>query len=86
MIEGGLRDYEAGSWYGILAPASTPASIIARINSDVLTALAQADIQKQLVAQGMETVNMSPEQFSSVLRNDYNKWGKLIKDANIKLE
>jgi tripartite-type tricarboxylate transporter receptor subunit TctC len=34
----------------------------------------------------METVNMSPEQFSSVLRNDYNKWGKLIKDANIKLE
>ena len=86
MIEGGLRDYQAGSWYGILAPASTPASIITRINTDVHAALAQADLQKQLVAQGMEAVNMSPEQFSSVLREDYDKWGKLIKDANIKLE
>jgi len=86
MIEGGLRDYEAGSWYGILAPASTSVSIINRINNDVHAALAQADVQKQLVAQGMETVNMSPEQFNAILREDYEKWGKLIKESNIKLE
>ena len=86
MIEGGLRDYEAGSWYGILAPASTSVSIINRINNDVHAALAQADVQKQLVAQGMETVKMSPEQFNAILRDDYEKWGKLIKESNIKLE
>ena len=86
MNEGGLRDYEAGSWYGILASASTSVSIINRINNDVHAALAQADVQKQLVAQGMETVNMSREQFNAILREDYEKWGKLIKESNIKLK
>jgi tripartite-type tricarboxylate transporter receptor subunit TctC len=61
-------------------------SNINRINNDVYAALAQADVQKQLVAQGLETVNMSPEQFNAILREDYEKWGKLIKESNIKLK
>lgn len=86
MKEAGLTGYQAGSWYGILAPAGTPAAIINRINSDVHAALGQADLQKQLVTQGMEAASTTPEQFGAVLREDYNKWGKLISDANIKLE
>lgn len=86
MIESGLRDFEAGSWYGILAPGSTPASIIARLNTDTHTALSDSDLQKQFVDQGMEPVRMNSEKFSNILREDYYKWGKLIKDSNIKLE
>jgi tripartite-type tricarboxylate transporter receptor subunit TctC len=52
----------------------------------VQAALKQPELQKQLVAQGVEPVSTTAEQFGVVLREDYNKWGKLIKDANIKLE
>ena len=84
--ESGLPAYQAGSWYGILAPAGTPPAIISRVNGDVRAALANPELQKQLATQGMEPVVMSPEQFGSMLREDYDKWGKLIRESNIKLE
>jgi tripartite-type tricarboxylate transporter receptor subunit TctC len=86
MKEAGLPGYQAGSWYGILAPAGTPAAIVNRVGGAVQAALKQPELQKQLVAQGVEPVSTTAEQFGVVLREDYNKWGKLIKDANIKLE
>lgn len=84
--EAGLKGYKAGSWYGILAPSGTPAAIVARINRDVQTALGQADFQKQLVNQGMVAAPTTSEQFASLLHDDYDRWAKLIKDANIKIE
>ncbi len=84
--EAGLPAYQAGSWYGILAPAGTPPAIISRVNADVRTALANAELQKQLATQGMEPAAISPEQFAALLRDDYERWGKLIREANIKLE
>ena len=86
MIEAGVPGYQAGSWYGILAPAGTPSSIVTRVNADVRAALKQPEVQKQLIAQGAEPAPTTPEQFSAMLREEYTKWGKLIKDANIKLE
>jgi tripartite-type tricarboxylate transporter receptor subunit TctC len=84
--EAGVAGYQAGSWYGILVPAGTPASVISRVNADVRTALGNADLQKALATQGMEPAAMSPEQFAAMLREDYDKWGKLITEAGIKLE
>jgi tripartite-type tricarboxylate transporter receptor subunit TctC len=84
--ESGVPGYQAGSWYGILGPAGTPPAVIARVNADVKTALANPDLQKQLATQGMEPVVMTPDQFGALLREDYDKWGKLIKEAGIKLE
>ena len=86
MVEAGVPGYQAGSWYGILAPAGTPAAAITKVNADVKMALANADLQKQLATQGMEPAAMSPEQFGTLLREDYDKWGKLIREAGIKLE
>jgi tripartite-type tricarboxylate transporter receptor subunit TctC len=86
MQEAGLPGYLAGSWYGVLAPNGTPASVIAKVNADVNAAIANPEVQKQLLAQGMEPGPATPEQFAGMLRGDYDKWGKLIKDANIKLE
>ena len=86
MQEAGLPGYQAGSWYGILAPHGTPAAVIAGVNAGVNTALGDADLQKQLAVQGMEPGAMTPEQFAAMLRGDYDKWGRLIKEANIKIE
>jgi tripartite-type tricarboxylate transporter receptor subunit TctC len=86
MQEAGLPGYLAGSWYGILAPYGTPAAVIARVNAGVNTALGDADLQKHLAVQGMEPAAMTPEQFAEMLRGDYDKWGRLIREANIKVE
>jgi tripartite-type tricarboxylate transporter receptor subunit TctC len=84
--EAGIRGYQAGSWYGILGPAGTPPAVIGRVNAEVNIALANSELQKQLAVQGMEPAAMSPEQFSALMREDYDKWGKLIREAGIKLE
>lgn len=83
--EAGLASYSAGSWYGVLAPAGVPADIMNRLNAEVRTALGHPEVQKQLGTQGMEPQAMTREQFGSLLREDYDKWGKLIREANIKL-
>lgn len=83
--EAGLPTYSAGTWYGILAPAGTPTEIMNRLNTEVRTALGHPELQKQLGTQGMEPAAMSREEFSAMLREDYDKWGKLIREANIKL-
>jgi tripartite-type tricarboxylate transporter receptor subunit TctC len=83
--EAGLPSYSAGSWYGFLAPAGTPADVMNRLNAEVRTALGHPELQKQLGTQGMEPLAMSREQFAALLREDFDKWGKLIREANIKL-
>jgi len=83
--EAGLASYSAGSWYGILAPAGVPADLMNRLNAEVRTALGHPEVQKQLATQGVEPLAMTREQFGAMLREDYDKWGKLIREANIKL-
>ncbi|HYF21429.1 MAG TPA: tripartite tricarboxylate transporter substrate binding protein [Ramlibacter sp.] len=84
--EAGLPAYQAGSWYGILAPAGTPTDVQLRINAEMAKALANPELQKQLGTQGMEPAAMTREQFAAMWREDYDKWGKLIKEAGIKVE
>ncbi len=86
MAEAGLPGYVAGSWYGILAPAGTPTTVINKINDVVRLALASEDLKKQFIAQGLESTAMTPEEFTTLFETDYQKWGVLIMDKNIKLE
>lgn len=86
LREAGLPDYQAGSWYGILAPAGIPPAIVSRVNAEVRAALASPDLQHHLIAQGLEPSPATPEEFAALLHADYAKWGKLIKQANIKLD
>jgi tripartite-type tricarboxylate transporter receptor subunit TctC len=86
LREAGLVTYQAGSWYGVLAPAGMSADLMNRINQEIRTALGNADVQRQLLGQGMEPVAMSREQFAQLMREDYDKWGRLIKEVGIKLD
>jgi tripartite-type tricarboxylate transporter receptor subunit TctC len=86
MMEAGLAGYQAGTWYGLLAPAGTPAPIITRLNAEVRKALALADVKSQFMAQAVDPAPTTPEQFAALIRDDFNKWSKLIKDADIKLQ
>jgi tripartite-type tricarboxylate transporter receptor subunit TctC len=86
MMEAGLAEYQAGTWYGILAPAATPSAIVARLNAEVRKVLALSDVKSQFAAQGVDPAPSTPEQFATLIRGDLNKWSKLIKEVNIKAE
>ena len=86
MIESGFPGFEAGSWYGIFAPAGTPAEIVERIHKEVVKALGNPEMQKQLSAQGAEPIGNSPREFAAFIRAEIAKWAQVIRTSGAKPE
>ena len=86
IAETGLPGYEVKSWQGILAPASTPKEIIARLSSEIARILALADIREKMVSSGLEPYILSPDAFAALLKTETVKFAKVIQAANIRLE
>jgi tripartite-type tricarboxylate transporter receptor subunit TctC len=85
ISESGVPGFEAKSWFGLVAPAGTPAEIIKKINEDVIKVISDpAFAQQYLAAQGLEPITETPEEFAAFIRAERNKWGKVVRDANIK--
>jgi tripartite-type tricarboxylate transporter receptor subunit TctC len=83
FAEAGVRGVEATSWYGIAAPAGTPAEIVRRLAADVAKAVASADLKAKYVSEGVEPETNAPEAFAAFLRSEIARWGKAVKDAGI---
>ncbi len=75
----------AVNWWGVLMPAGTPRPIIDKLNADTVSALNDADVKKRFADLGVEAVSSTPEQFAAFIRAEMDKYGKLIKEANIKV-
>lgn len=86
LAELGYKGVEADLWYGMLAPAGTPAEIVARINADLRKALALPEVRSALGAQGMEIAPSSPEEMAALMRKDAARWAGVVKQAGIKAE
>ena len=86
LAELGFKGVEADLWYGMLAPAGTPADIVSRINADLRTALALAEVKSALSAQGMEIAPSSPEEMAALMRRDAARWAAVVKQAGIRAE
>ena len=86
IAESGVPGYEANNWWGLMAPAGTPAAIVKRLNAEVAAILASPEIQKKLQSQGADAVNMSSAEFSKFIRTETTKWAKVVKEAGIKAE
>ena len=86
MNEAGVAGYEITSWYGILAPAGTPAAIVAKLNKDIVATLKDPQVRSQIAAQGADPVGNSAAEFNGFISRELVKWAKLIKEANIKAE
>lgn len=84
MSEAGLKGFEVNNWYGLFAPAGTPKDIIERVSSEAARALSQPDVKKRLLDAGIIAMSSSPETFAAYTRAETAKWGKIIRDANIK--
>jgi tripartite-type tricarboxylate transporter receptor subunit TctC len=81
MIEGGYPGFEAGSWFGFLAPRGTPRSVIDKLNQVINEIIKDPEIDKQMVFAGADPVGGSPEQFKSFIEKEYQKWKIVVKDS-----
>jgi tripartite-type tricarboxylate transporter receptor subunit TctC len=78
--------YEASSWYGVGAPRNTPADIISKLNNEINAALASPVMKARLADQGATVLSGSPADFGRLIAEDTEKWGRVIRAANIKVE
>ncbi len=87
MTEAGINGFDnVGAWFGIVAPAGTPAAVVARLNAAIDRSLSKSEVHQRLVGMGMVPVGGSPSAFKSFLEQDSARWTALIKAANIKAE
>jgi len=86
LAESGLPEYEAGSWYGVLAPAGTPRAIIAKLHGEVVHALAQPEVRERLAGEGAEVIGSTPEEFAAHIKSELARMGKLIRGAGLRME
>lgn len=82
----GYPDYDARAWHGVYAPANTPAPIILKLNQTMAEILTQPDIIKRLEADGIKTIGGSSEAFAEYTRKEVEKWGDIVRQANISLK
>ncbi|HET7166946.1 MAG TPA: tripartite tricarboxylate transporter substrate binding protein [Pseudolabrys sp.] len=86
LSESGAPGFEAKSWFGLVAPAGTPPDVIKKINQDVTKVISDhAFAEKYLAAQGLESITGTPEQFAAFIRAETVRWGKIVKDADVKV-
>jgi tripartite-type tricarboxylate transporter receptor subunit TctC len=85
IAEAGVPGYEAGSWFGLLAPARTPQPIIDRLSQEVKKASTDPRFIAALAPLGMEIIARSPEETLSSMQAEHKKWGELIRSAGIKV-
>ena len=84
--ESGIPGYDAGGWAMLLAPARTPPEIIAKLNAEAKRAFGLPEVRQVLQKGAIDPAIMSPEETAKLLRNDYEKWGKVITAAGIKFD
>lgn len=81
VAEAGVPGFSATSWFGLLAPAGTPAPVVAKLNATILKALADPEVKKKFAEQGAEPHGEKPEQFAEFIRSETAKWGETVKKS-----
>jgi len=86
LVEAGVPDFEITSWFGLLAPAGTPAPIVAQLNAEMVKVLARDDVKSTLGAQGLNVSSSTPEQFAAHIKSEIARFTKIARTAGIKAE
>ncbi|MBL0917642.1 MAG: tripartite tricarboxylate transporter substrate binding protein [Hydrogenophaga sp.] len=86
LAEQGVKDFESGTWQGVLVPRGTPPAIVSRLNAELIKAIRQPDVRARLVGQGAEVVTMQPTEQDTFFERERQRWGEVVKAANIRVE
>jgi tripartite-type tricarboxylate transporter receptor subunit TctC len=83
FAEAGMPEFEYDAWFGIMAPANTPAAVLDKISRDVDAILQLPDVRKRLESQGVITVVSTPQKFDMLIRSDTERFGKMLREAGV---
>jgi len=86
IAEAGVPHYEFTSWFGMLAPAGTPAPIVQKLNTEIGNSLRSADLRQRMLLDGADIIGGSPQDFGAYLKSETAKWAKVIREARIPAE
>ena len=86
IAESGVPGFAVSSWFGVVAPARTPAPIVARLNREIVAALAQPELRERLAGLGADPVSDTPEQFDAFIRSELATWAKVVKASGAHVE
>jgi tripartite-type tricarboxylate transporter receptor subunit TctC len=86
IVESGYPGFEVTAWFGLVAPARTPATIVRKLHLETVNALALRDVRARLAALGFEAIGNSPADFAAIIESEIPRWAKVIKDAGIKAD
>jgi len=84
--EAGVPGFEAGTWFGIYAPAKTPRAIVDKLNTETLAAIADPAIEKRLKGLGVDIIAKGPKELGDLTKSDLEKWGPIVQKAGVKLD
>lgn len=86
IAESGYKNFDASTWYGVLAPAGTPAAIIGRLNAEITRMLQLPEVRERLASEGGEILGGSSERFASFLKAEHAKWSQIVKDSGARVD
>jgi len=86
IAEAGVPGYGADAWYGLLAPRGTPPAVVTKLSTTLAKALETPAVREKLLAQGVEPVGGTPQQFRAFLKTEMEQWGKVVREAGIRVE
>jgi tripartite-type tricarboxylate transporter receptor subunit TctC len=86
VAEAGVPGFEYVTWYGMFAPAHTPQNIVTRLNAEVVKILAAPEMAQRLASHGAEPRSSTPDELLKFMRNESERWKKVIKSAGIRTE
>jgi tripartite-type tricarboxylate transporter receptor subunit TctC len=86
LAEAGLKGFDIGTWFGVLAPAATPKDIVARLSTEMVKVIQSPEFRKRMDEIGGEPIGNTPEQMASQIQKDMEKFARLVKDAKVVIE
>lgn len=81
IAESGFPGYEAATWYGVLAPAGTPVSIVRKLNAEIIATLNHPELKQRMAGQGADPAPTTPEEFAAYIKSEVSKWAKVVKES-----
>jgi tripartite-type tricarboxylate transporter receptor subunit TctC len=86
IAESGVPGYEANNWNGVVAPTGTPSAVIDRLHTEIILVLKESALAERMAAAGLDPIGDTPEEFARYLAAEADKWGRLVKSAQIRAE
>ena len=86
LAESGLKDFDAGTWFGVLAPAATPKDVIAKLSAEMTKVIQSADFRQRMAEIGAEPIGNTPEQMARQIKDDTDRYARLVREAKVSIE